>query len=353
MHGCGVAVLFLLTSFGCDPGGPIAQVDAGDAAAPVDAGSRNDAGPYSCAPLPAEVAEGRLGTAQDSTASPQRRLVLMGGSAEVDAASRSFVEAAAGGDVLVLRVSGSVDSYTPYFFEELQADPTPASVTTLRTDLPAAAGDPSVLCRVGAAEALWLAGGDQWDYLDGWPVALHTALADIAARGAGMGGTSAGAMVLGQAAFNAAQGGLTSATALQDPLASYVTLTLPAFAQPELDGHLIDTHFTQREREGRLLVFLARMRQLTGSGGVRGLGLDERAAIIIENASFHVLAEPGRSAWLYEVSGTARLEPGTPLDLEGVVRVRLDHDARGDWPLDLGAWSGEAISVRAGVIGPA
>ena len=61
-----------------------------------------------------------------------------------------------------------------------------------------------------------------------------------------------------------------------------VSLTRPVFAQPELDGILVDSHFMDREREGRLLIFLARFLADRGAGPVVGVGLDEGVALTIE-----------------------------------------------------------------------
>ena len=66
--------------------------------------------------------------------------------------------------------------------------PRPASAQTLLSDDPGAAGQAAVLCRVDRAEALWLAGGNQWDYLGGWPTALHDGIQRLHARGGAVGG---------------------------------------------------------------------------------------------------------------------------------------------------------------------
>ena len=340
-----------------DGGRPL---DAGTVDAPLDAGLGGDAGtfdagdpaPIVCGALPAGVTEGHQGAVNDTATSPARSLVLMGGSVEVDSAARAFVEAAAGGDVLVLRASGSVDSYTPWFFEELGADPAPASAATLRIDVPSAAAEPAVRCRVSAAEALWLAGGDQWDYLGQWPASLHESLTELATRGVAVGGTSAGAMVLGQAAFAAEFGGVTSAEALANPLAADVSLRTPIFFQPELEAAIVDTHFSERDREGRLLAFLARAREALG-GPVIGIGLDERAALTIKDGAFSVQTGAGdRVVFLYFLDEEAVLTAGSPLQIDQVGRVQLNAGASGAWPPDREALSVTLLTVQAGVVSP-
>ena len=274
------------------------------------------------------------GTGADTERSPTRRLVLMGGGGEDDSAARQFVEAAGGGDIVILRATGSLTSYPQYFSVTLQPDPVPATVVTVRTTRPESGGDPAVLCRVERAEALWLAGGNQWHYLGRWPDTLHTALAAATARGAAFGGTSAGAVSLGEAAFDAEFGTVTSPEALADPLRREVSITTPAFAQPELAATLVDSHFMERGREGRLLVFLARFLDARGEGPVVGVGLDEGVALVIEDDAYAVSTEGTGGAWLYEVSGPAQLAAGVPLTLQGIRRVVLRNGAAGDWPFD-------------------
>jgi cyanophycinase len=56
-----------------------------------------------------------------------------------------------------------------------------------------AANDPFVANAIQKAEALWIAGGDQSDYMNFWKgTAVETQLNNLIARGAPIGGTSAG-----------------------------------------------------------------------------------------------------------------------------------------------------------------
>ena len=296
---------------------------------------------------------GLPGTGADTKRRPLRRLVLMGGGRAEDAATRLFVEAAVSGDVVILRVSGSLTNYTEYFTAGLTASSTPATLVTIRTNDPGLGDDPAVLCLLGRAEAVWLAGGNQWNYLGRWPPALQNALAEVAERGAAMGGISAGAASLGEGAFDAQHGTVTSVEALADPMRREVSVSRPVFAQPELNGVLVDSHFTDRRREGRLLVFLARFLADRGEGPVVGLGLDEGVAVTIETGAYQVTSVGSGAAWLYEVAGPALLRPGVPLTLYGIRRVKLDAGSAGSWPFDWAAAAGRARSmyVLRGAVG--
>ena len=281
---------------------------------------------------PGTTIGGLEGTASDATPSPVRRLVLMGGGPEEDGAARRFAEAAAGGDIVVLRASGSLTSYPDYFSVELAPSPRPASVVTVRTDTPPLADHPSVLCRLGRAEAIWLAGGSQWDYLGRWPFQVHAAVREAVRRGAAIGGTSAGAVSLGEAAFDARHGTVTSAEALSDPAHVSISVGPSNLPQPELPNAIVDSHFTERSREGRLLAFLGRLLAQHRAGSFVGIGIDEGAALEIEDNGYRVSSTGGGAVWMYEATGPAVVQPGRPLSLDGIRRVRLAHGDSGVWP---------------------
>ena len=82
------------------------------------------------------------GDPADVSTTPDFGICLMGGAAENDNAMIWFLEKANGGDVLVLRASGS-DGYNNYFFSELGV--TINSVETLVINDASAAEDPMYL----------------------------------------------------------------------------------------------------------------------------------------------------------------------------------------------------------------
>ncbi len=304
-----------------------------------------------CPAATAGVEVGGFAPEADVSPVPERVVVIMGGSSEDDTAARRFVEAANGGDVLILRATGSLTSYPSYFRNGLAPSPAPNSVETVKTTDPGAAAQAAVFCRIANAEAIWLAGGNQSDYLLGWPPAVHSALVAARDRGVAIGGTSAGAVSLGEAAFDAAEGSVTSAEALVNPMRADVSLSYPTWAQPELSGVYVDSHFMDRDREGRLLAFLARFLHDRGHTRVLGIGLDERAALVIEAGTWTVRAPAGKAAWIYEATGPSSVPGAEPLDLAGVRRVELSGGSTGAWPVDVGALAPIPLEVVDGVVG--
>ena len=208
--------------------------------------------------------------------------VLMGGATENDNAMRWFLNKADGGDVVVLRSSGS-DGYNNYFFTELGV--TINSVETLVITSAAGASNAYVLQQVANAEAIWIAGGDQFNYVSFFKDApLEDALnTHISTKQAVIGGTSAGMAILGNYYFDAANGTVTSSKALADPYDARVSIGQEDFLNiPYLANTITDTHFDNPDRKGRLTVFMARM---ATDQGIRSFGIasEEYTAVCVDS----------------------------------------------------------------------
>lgn len=204
-------------------------------------------------------------------------LALVGGNGYVEPAFRWMIERAGGGDFLILRAAGDAEMH-PYMLGLGGLD----SVETLLLLDRKASYDPFVLERIARADAIWLAGGDQSRYLRRWKdTPVEDALNDAAARGVPLGGTSAGLHVLGDFSFAAMDGTITSEDAMRDPADPRLTMERDFLRMPHLAGVLTDSHFSERERMGRLAVFLDRVKALGWTPTPRGLGVDELTAVLI------------------------------------------------------------------------
>ncbi len=238
------------------------------------------------------LASGHLSHAQDYTSyftgneedvSPETLggIVLMGGATENDAAMQWFLQKANGGDVLVIRASGS-DGYNDYLYTELGVPVN--SVESIVLNNAAAANDPYVIAQIENAEALWIAGGNQWTYVNEWrgegvEDAINYLLND---KGAVVGGTSAGMAVLGGSYFSAENGSIQSATALNNPFHNNVTLGHGDFLHaPFLEHVVTDQHYNNPDRRGRHVTFMARMENDLGIEAY-GIASDEYTAVCIE-----------------------------------------------------------------------
>jgi cyanophycinase-like exopeptidase len=225
----------------------------------------------------------RTGSTTDLMTSPTGGTCLMGGRTEDDNAMRWFLERANGGDVLVLRASGS-DGYNDYLFRELGL--TLNSVETIVFNDATASAEAYVQNAIRNAEAIWLAGGDQSRYVDYWRGTAIDSLirAAVTNRKVVIGGTSAGMTVLGGLYFSAANGTVSSDEALADPLGDKTRIDSARFlGAPYLNRVITDTHYSERDRQGRHLAFLARA-QHDFSGEVYGIACDEYTAVCIDTA---------------------------------------------------------------------
>ncbi|MCA1752540.1 MAG: T9SS type A sorting domain-containing protein, partial [Flavobacteriales bacterium] len=199
-----------------------------------------------------------------------------------DEAMEWFLERANGGDVVVIRTSGS-DGYNDYMFSGLGV--TLNSVETIVFNSAEAANDPYVIERLNGAEAIWMAGGNQATYVNFWKdTPVQDAINNLVNVKQGvLGGTSAGMAVMGQAYFPALGGSVNSETALNNPFTPGMLFGYDDFIQaPFMENVITETHLNDpdRIRYGRITGFLARIGH---DYGFRPLGMasNEYCAIVI------------------------------------------------------------------------
>ncbi|MCB0705543.1 MAG: T9SS type A sorting domain-containing protein [Saprospiraceae bacterium] len=249
----------------------------------------------------------------DVVTSPAGGVCMMGGASESDDAMIWFLQRANGGDVLVLRASGT-DGYNDYLYSQLGV--TVNSVETIVFHNANAATDAYIHQRIQQAEAIWFAGGDQWDYVSYWRNNLiEDYLNDaIQTRNAVIGGTSAGMAILGGYYFSAENGTVSSNLALGNPYHPNVTVDSEVFLEvPYLSDVITDTHYDNPDRKGRHSVFLARI--LTDEGvEARGIACEEYTAVCIDqNGLARVFGEyPSYTDVAYFIQTNCELPVRTP-----------------------------------------
>jgi len=223
------------------------------------------------------------GNSTDLVTNPQGGICLMGGASEDDNALKWFLERANGGDVLVLRATGS-DGYNTYLYSGLGI--TVNSVETIVCNNANASTDTYVINKINQAEAIWFAGGNQWTYISYWrnsPVcqAINQAIEE---RNIVIGGTSAGMAIQGKYYFSAQNGTVTSNTATTNPYSTSVTVDSTSFIQNNILQNVItDTHFDNPDRKGRLVSFLSRIYTDYDISGY-AIACDEYTAVCIDTA---------------------------------------------------------------------
>ncbi len=231
-------------------------------------------------PKAEEIKSYIIGNPADVTTTTKGGLLLMGGGKDVDAAIAWFLARSGGGDIVVIRASGA-DGYNNYMYDMANVN----SVETLIIDSREKANLLSVEQKIRNAEALFIAGGDQWNYVNYWKdTPVENAINYlINTKKVSVGGTSAGCAILGGTYFNASEGTVTSEQALKNPFNQYMTLGQNDFvAAQNMQNIITDSHYTQRDRQGRHIVFLAKMMNDFGNTTAKGIGVDEQTALCID-----------------------------------------------------------------------
>lgn len=288
----------------------------------------------------------RTGAANDVALHPRAGYALMGGGKDLDEAFRWLCDRADGGDLLVLRASGD-DAYNPYIASLCKLN----SVATVIIPDREAALEPFVSAKVQTAAAIFISGGDQSKYTGFWRgTPVETALRDAVRRGIPIGGTSAGLAVLGEYIYSAENDrpddpDLKSESALADPFYRQVVTVPDLLGIPILRGIITDTHFDTRQREGRLLVFMARILASGQTVRIRGIGVDEKTALLVEPDGKARVVGKGEVDF-FEASGRPTVcKPGLPLSLAPISKESVKTGKS----FNLATWQGESAGATLSI----
>jgi len=221
----------------------------------------------------------------------------------------AFVAAAGGSDARIAIVSSAsslgvqvVEVYKGVF-TSLGA----GEVISLRPESRTQAQDPDLVEPLGKVSAIFLTGGNQLklsSFITGTP--FGEAIQEAYQRGTLVGGTSAGASILAEHMIAFGAGGSTPKQRMSQLSAGLGLLR----------GVVIDQHFEQRNRYGRLLSLVAQ------SPSLLGLGVDEDTAAVIHDGSR--LTVVGRGAVTvvdgqHLISNAFAAKRTTPLLMSGAV----------------------------------
>lgn len=286
---------------------------------------------------------------------PTRGLwVAQGGGDDVDQNYVRMGEFGGGGDFVVLRASGK-DEYNDYIYPLCGCD----SVATFVFNKGAATADPFVIDTIRNAEAVWIAGGDQSNYLRYWKdTPVQDAINFVAAKPAPVGGTSAGMAVLGEYVYSA--GGaesLTSHVALGNPYAPDVTLARGFLSLPWFENVVTDQHLQERDRIGRTVTLLSRLQADGWSARPRAIAADRETALHIDPADgtaevFATADHPTPYVYFMMASDPPpHCKAGEPLTTGAVEVYRLGPGGR----FNLATWQGSGgiqyeLIAEAGVL---
>jgi cyanophycinase len=294
----------------------------------------------------------RIGQKDDAQTKPMAGIAMMGGGDDLDEAFRWLCGKADGGDFLILRAHGD-DDYNSYVNGLCKVN----SVATLIIPDRDAALDPAVAEIISHAEAVFIAGGDQANYIHFWSgTPVQDAINQHIVKGRPIGGTSAGLAVQGEFAYGALNDPddteLHSKEALANPYHIQVTVVRDFLKIPQLQNTITDSHFAIRDRMGRTLVFLARIMQDGWSKEPREVAIDEKSAVLVEADGKTVVIGSGNGAYfLRPTRAPGVCQKGVPLSFMNVSVYKAPSGARFDLP----SWTGSggvsySLSVEQGTI---
>jgi cyanophycinase len=211
----------------------------------------------------------------------QGQLVIIGGAEDKEndcKVLREFIRRAGGtqAKIVVLTAATSAprevgDNYIRVF-ERLGV----ASVQVIDTDRREDADEPDAIVKVKEASGIFFTGGDQAriiELIKG--TGLDTAIHKRYAEGAVVGGTSAGAAMMPDVM-------IVEGESETNPRADVVAMG-PGMGF--LPGVVIDQHFAQRGRLGRLITALVQQ------PAVLGFGIDENTAVIVKGDELEVIGQ--------------------------------------------------------------
>src|ERR1017187_4990336 len=271
---------------------------------------------------------------------------MIGGGSDLDEAFYWLCQKGNGGDFLILRASGS-DAYNSYINGLCKLN----SVATLILPDRQAAQDPAVAAIIRQAEVVFIAGGDQANYIVAWKdTPVQDAINADLAEGKPIGGTSAGLAVLGEFVYGALGDppdgrALVSADVLPNPYSERVTLIRGFLKIPNLENLLTDSHFAKRDRMGRTLVFLARIIQDGWSKSPREVAIDEKSAVLVEPDGKGTVLGSGKLGGRLRLLRLAKIDFGA-----GDHRGQTGAARAGPGPESLDVPSAQLLRIGAGVV---
>ena len=221
-----------------------------------------------------------LTLALNLTLFPQGYICAVGGGSEdynnwSDAPYGWIVEKSDNGKIIILGADASVTTWLPTYFISLGADTAYNKTISSKT----IADLPETYDEIISAKAVFIRGGDQWDYIRLWKgTKTDSAIQYVFNNGGVIAGTSAGAAVLGDVDFSGQSGSAYSDDALLNPF--YSRMKFESNFLNFIPNVLFDTHFTERGRQGRLIAMLYNQ-HFNASKDLIGAGIDDRTAICI------------------------------------------------------------------------
>lgn len=271
--------------------------------------------------------------------------VLLGGHGDVDEATRDLCAHSGGGDLVVLRATGD-DDYNQEFHDVCPGN----SVTTLVITSRDGSGAKFVAEKIRAAHAIFIAGGDQSNYVRFWTgTPVQEEINAAMARGVPIGGISAGLAVQGQFVFTSMIDTITTPEAFADPYGPLVTLSRDFLNEPGMSGIITDSHFSPRKRMGRSITFMSRIIQDGWATSIHDIGIDETTAVVLDPSGHAKVLGKGAAYFMTLDHRPEQCAYKKPLTVRGVRILKVQAGPNATF--DFNSWtSPSAEAMQADVV---
>jgi cyanophycinase len=191
-----------------------------------------------------------------------------------DAPYRWIVQRANNGKIIIVDVADASNWLPNYFISLGASSAYNKTIPNLST-----ANLQSTYDELITAKAIFIRGGNQWDYIRFWKgTKVDSAIQFVFNNGGVIAGTSAGAALLGEVDFSAQSGTVYPDEALLNPFYSRMRFEYDFLRL--VPNVIFDTHFIERGRHGRLIAMLYNQYYNSGRNLI-GVGVDDRTAICI------------------------------------------------------------------------
>lgn len=257
---------------------------------------------------------------------------------------RAMLEASGGGDIVIIRSDGQRGGYESWIYNDEGENGFPRvnSVKTITVSRARDANRADVERMILNAELIFFAGGDQSRYINWFKNSrLIKAVNHVMlTKRVPVGGSSAGMALMAGIDYRAdlpspadKKAFVTAEDVLKDPTGKFIVLDRDVLIPPFMKTVITETHFSQRNRKGRLMGFMARAIYNNYDDiyyeNIRGIGADEGTAICYDETGIAQVYGAGSAYFLQGVTPIERVRPGSSLDWFGGRQAILAYTIKG------------------------
>lgn len=280
------------------------------------------------------------GSSANVSPSTSEGYVFMGGGGDVTEAIEWMIDKSGGGDFVILRADRPDRrfNYYDWIYSDLGGV---NSAETLWIQDRNGANNNFVYDTIRNAEAVFIAGGNQYTYTADWKgTKVEQALDELMVRGVPIGGTSAGMHIMCDRIYDGRVNSSYGDEALDDPYNQYMTFSDGFLNVPYVWGLTTDTHFYERDRMGRPVAFIARniKEGYASANNARALAVDENTAFCMEGDGYGYVFGSGYAYFLRSNEAASVCEPGQPLTIRNIDVYRINSNSNHSF--NLSSWSG-------------